>query len=433
MKRGEKVNKDNKTNIDDIDLFFHQEFKELLDNKVELSLDNEDQTEILNLDDDIEILNLDNDIEILDFENEIISKPEILDLDDDIPEVLNLDFDDIPILGKEDIMEPEILDFEKTISNSLVEPIIENNLKPVYVPELSDVADTRNEKKIKSSKAKKFKKIFLIIDLIILFILLSLILLKIINWNKDNNYTHEQIKEIQDNVVIEERVDNENTVIIENENTPNVDNENNDVEDVTPDNDYYNFIKEPLISVDFTQLKIKNSDTVGWLQVPGTNINYPIVQTIDNDYYLRHSFDRTYNDAGWVFVDYRNNLYDDRNLIIYGHARLNLTMFGTLKNVVKSSWYTNSSNHLIKLSTPSLNTSWQVFSTYVINEENYYIKTSFDSNSEYLDFLNTLKGRSVYNYNANLSENDRILTLSTCYTDNKRVVLHAKLIKMEQR
>lgn len=415
------MNNDNKTNVDDIDLFFHQEFNELLDNKVEMKFSNEDEVEILNFDDDAEILDLETKVklepEVLCFEEETIFEPEIL----------NIDNQNIPVLDDIDTIEPEILDFQNIVLNEYQEDklkLSENNTQNNYMEEVL-IDDVSSNVLLNKPKHKKIKKIFLVIDLLILFILLSLVLLKIIDWNNDNNYTDKQIKEIQSNIVIEESDDNKNTVIINNE--------SNDVEPTTPNNDYYNFIKEPLISVDFTNLKEKNSDTVGWIQVPGTNINYPVVQTIDNNYYLTHSFDRTYNDAGWVFVDYRNNLYDDRNLIIYGHARLNLTMFGTLKNVVKSSWYTNSSNHLIKLSTPNLNTSWQVFSTYVVDEEDYYIKTFFNNDDEYLHFLKTLKGRSIYNYNTSVSVSDRILTLSTCYTNNRRVVLHAKLIKMEKR
>ena len=63
-----------------------------------------------------------------------------------------------------------------------------------------------------------------------------------------------------------------------------------------------------LIDVDFTELKKVNSDVKGWIQVNGTNINYPFVQTKDTKFYLNHSFDKKYNDAGWVFLDYRNNI-----------------------------------------------------------------------------------------------------------------------------
>ena len=77
-------------------------------------------------------------------------------------------------------------------------------------------------------------------------------------------------------------------------------------------------------------------------------------------------------------MDYRNNAVDfDKNTIIYGHSRYDMSMFGTLRNVVKKSWFDNKDNHLIKLSTPTENTMWQVFSTYKIKAEDYYLQTDF--------------------------------------------------------
>ena len=108
-------------------------------------------------------------------------------------------------------------------------------------------------------------------------------------------------------------------------------------------------------------------------------------------------------------------------------------MFGTLKNVVKPFWYNDINNYVINFSMYDYNTSWLVFSTYIADNEKYYIKTSFSSDDEYMNFLNTIKSRSVYNYNIDINENDHIMTLSTCYTNDKRIVLHAKLIKREKR
>ena len=85
----------------------------------------------------------------------------------------------------------------------------------------------------------------------------------------------------------------------------------------------------------------------------GTNINYPYVQTTDNDYYLTHAFNKTRNSAGWVFLDYRNNPdLSDKNNIIYAHGRYDNTMFGTLKNALTNGWLKNKDNFVIKLSTP---------------------------------------------------------------------------------
>ena len=194
--------------------------------------------------------------------------------------------------------------------------------------------------------------------------------------------------------------------------------------------DYWYYIKFPLIDVDITELKEKNSDTVGWINVNNTNINYPFVQTKDNSYYLNHSFDKKYNEAGWVFLDYRNNNdLNNKNTILYAHSRLDKTMFGSLSKVLKSSWYNNKDNHIIRLSTDTENTLWQIFSVYKIPEESYYITTNFNSNKEYTKFLNTIKQRSIHNFNTNLDANDKILTLSTCYSDTERTVVHAKLIK----
>ena len=177
-------------------------------------------------------------------------------------------------------------------------------------------------------------------------------------------------------------------------------------------------------------MKEKNADTVGWINVNNTNINYPYVQYKDNDYYLNHSFDKSYNDAGWVFMDYRNNSdLSNKNTIIYAHSRLDKTMFGSLSNVLKKDWYTNKDNHIIRISKEKSNTLWQIFSVYKIKTESYYITTDFYSDNDYVSFLNTIKDRSIYDFKTNLTSDDRILTLSTCYSDTERTVVHAKLIK----
>ncbi len=178
-----------------------------------------------------------------------------------------------------------------------------------------------------------------------------------------------------------------------------------------------------------------NKDTVAWLNVSGTNINYPVVQTVDNSYYLSHAFDKTLNKAGWVFMDYRNDTNTfNQNTIIYAHSRYDGTMFGSLKTILTSSWYKNKDNYIIRMSTPKENTMWQIFSTYTIPKESYYITTNFKNNDDYATFLKTIKERSEEEFSGTVNTNDKILTLSTC-KDNfgNRVVMHAKLIKKEVR
>ena len=281
---------------------------------------------------------------------------------------------------------------------------------------------TYQKKKRKKKKKKlRFRKWVIVVFLIFFLSIFLVSASKVFNWFNDNNKVDNITEDILENVKVKEKKDNENT---ENINPP---------EDKW--NDYWDYIKMNLLEIDFNQLLKRNSDTVGWIEVKGTNINYPIVQTTDNNYYLTHAFDKTENEAGWVFMDYRNDPVNfNQNTIIYAHSRLTGSMFGSLKNILNSSWYTNKNNHIIRLSTPTENTMWQVFSVYTIPKESYYITPSFNSNEAYLEFLNTIKSRSEVDFSGTVNTNDKILTLSTC-KDNfgNRVVMHAKLIKKEAR
>lgn len=221
---------------------------------------------------------------------------------------------------------------------------------------------------------------------------------------------------------------------IDNKKTENILNEIYENANVSSDNiSIDNDLKIEVENIDFNKLINKNPDTIGWIKVLGTDINYPVVQTNNNDFYLTHSFDKSYNKAGWIFADYINkNLKNnelDKNTIIYGHNRQNNSMFGTLSNVFKKEWLSNKENHYINFSTLNNNMVWEVFSTYTIEKEEYYIQSNFSSDEEYISFLNTIKNRSTYKYDVNISKEDKILTLSTCTNIGEgRTVLHAKLI-----
>ena len=199
---------------------------------------------------------------------------------------------------------------------------------------------------------------------------------------------------------------------------------------------YWDFIRYSLIDVDFSKLLKYNSDTVGWINMNSSNINYPVVQTNNNDFYLNHSYNKSYNEAGWVFMDYRNNSkIFDNNTVIYAHSRIDRSMFGTLRNATKKSWFNNKDNHIIRLSTPTENTLWMIFSSYNINNETYYIKTNFEGENEYLKWLNDMKKRSSFDYKTEINVNDKVLTLSSCYNSSGSIktAVHAKLIKIEKR
>lgn len=208
-----------------------------------------------------------------------------------------------------------------------------------------------------------------------------------------------------------------------------------DKETVKKNDMYWKYLNTPLSSIDFTQLLKQNKDTVGWLIVNNTNINYPVVQTTNNDYYLKHAFDRSKNYAGWVYADFRNNFDTlSKNTVIYAHGRKDGVMFGSLNNALKKNWYTNLENQIIQLSTIKYNTMWQIFSVYKIEAESYYITTDFSNSDSFGEFVKTMEERSIYDFGVDVSFDDRLLTLSTCFNDKgTRLVVQAKLVKIQER
>lgn len=201
------------------------------------------------------------------------------------------------------------------------------------------------------------------------------------------------------------------------------------------DSDYWYYIGLPFYNVDFEELLKKNKDTVAFIHMENNNINYPVVQSKDNSYYLTHAFDKSYNEAGWVFLDYRNNINSlSFNNIIYGHGRLNKTVFGSLKDTLDKKWQSNKDNLAIYISTPNENMIFQIFSIYTIKSESYYINTLFNNKNEKSKWLDTMIQRNTSAINTSVDTNDKILTLSTCLDDNGgRVVVQAKLIKTQKR
>ena len=181
----------------------------------------------------------------------------------------------------------------------------------------------------------------------------------------------------------------------------------------------------------FDELLKINNETVGWLKLNNTKINYPVVQHNNNDYYLNHDFYNKRTSNGWIFLDYRNNPSDfSQNSIIYGHSLLSKVLFGTLHTVLYPSWYKNTNNQIITYSTASASYRFQIFSIYKIEVTSDYLKTRFEP-GEFEGFANMLKARSIYDFGESLNASDKILTLSTCTgasSENKRLVVHAKLL-----
>jgi len=223
-------------------------------------------------------------------------------------------------------------------------------------------------------------------------------------------------------------------ILIQNRQSKRLNEELIEMTEIEKNLKYYDGNLSEFINVNFDNLLSINSDTVGWIVF--NQINFPIVQTNDNKFYLYHSFDRRRNLNGAIFLDYRNNNFYDKNIVIYGHnANSSRNKFGSLVNLLNSSYFDNGGNDVIQISTLTHNFNFQIFSVYNILAEDYYITTSFSS-SDFNEFINVINRRSYRDFNIELKETDRILTLSTCYGTRgtqMRTVVHAKLVAVQER
>jgi len=170
----------------------------------------------------------------------------------------------------------------------------------------------------------------------------------------------------------------------------------------------------------FKNLITLNSDLYGWIIVKNTTINYPVVQTTDNEYYLYYSFKKTRSPSGAIFTDYRNDrdVSKNRNTLIYGHNMLDNSMFQPLIRFEKDQDLFQ--NGIIELITETATYYYEIFSAHEEDPASGYITVDFDSDNKYVDFLKTMQNRSVFYKNVTLDKNSKIITLSTCINDFRR-------------
>ena len=184
----------------------------------------------------------------------------------------------------------------------------------------------------------------------------------------------------------------------------------------------------------YSALKAQNADLVGWISMPGFRkvINYPVMQSRDNEFYLTHDFYKNKSYSGSIFMDACNtNTEPDRNIILYSHAMKDISMFGNLRdypdNEEKYGKYTT-----IYLDFLNMHLEYQVFSAYSTESSFNYRRTTFTDDADFLSFLETIKGKSEHDFGVSLLPQDKIITLSTCdesYGKDGRTVIHAKLVK----
>lgn len=247
------------------------------------------------------------------------------------------------------------------------------------------------------------RKIINIILVAIIIVCLSIIGYKYYNYNKDDKLNSE-IQDLQP--VINEASDLDNNFSGEN-----------DGQDQSKEVNYVNSANEE-------QLKSINSDYKMWIQIENTNINYPVVQGSDNDYYLKHNFRKESNISGTVFVESANDIDNDKNIILYGHNMRNGTMFNNITNYKEESFF-NEDNKINIIMNNTLY-EYEVFSVYVKNVSEVNLAIGFANEDEFINYAYNEADESLYKKDVDFSAEDNLITLVTCsyeFTDARTIVV----------
>ena len=184
--------------------------------------------------------------------------------------------------------------------------------------------------------------------------------------------------------------------------------------------------------VDFEALRENGPDIIGWLSLPDTAINYPVTQTDNNEYYLHHLYDGTYNKVGCLFADYENQAdFSDRNTIIYGHNMRDGSMFAALNEYGGQGYYDG--HPQMYLVTPDGGYVMEVFSAFEAKPAESGSDTSpwrlsWKDDGAYTTWLSEMADRSVIETDVTVTSSDKVLTLSTCTPGGKsRFIVMGKL------
>lgn len=191
---------------------------------------------------------------------------------------------------------------------------------------------------------------------------------------------------------------------------------------IDEDTEEYNFLR-----YDLSDAFAKNNDTVGWITISYCGINYPIVQGTDNDFYLKHDFYKNYSSHGWVFRDCRYTEDTIHNVVLYGHNLMVGGMFSNLSMILGSK-----EPVYVQYQTMTTTYIYEVVSAYTTAPVLSYIEMNFKSTDALQQFHKAIIQSNQWKYapKVELQDDDRILTLSTCYGDN-RLAVHCRLVASE--
>ncbi len=185
---------------------------------------------------------------------------------------------------------------------------------------------------------------------------------------------------------------------------------------------------DKLIMHAISALKEENEEIIGWITFDNMELSYPIMHGADNEYYLNHTFSGEINSAGSIFMEASNHPdFEDCHTIIYGHNMRNLSMFGRLKKYKTEEFYEE--HQYFTIYTEEQAYRYQIFAYYDISEAGDVYTIGFEPDETFRKFVNDMIRRSYYDTNVEVTEQDKVITLSTCSTEGHRFVVNAKRIE----
>ena len=166
---------------------------------------------------------------------------------------------------------------------------------------------------------------------------------------------------------------------------------------------------------------------MGWIQIKDTNINYPVLQTTDNDYYLDHNYLKETSKRGSIFLDKDVNINTSFNYLIYGHRSKTKLMFEDLYNYTKKDFYLK--NRIINFATLDNEYEYEIVAVFY-SKVIYYNYANIDNENDFNYYIEQVKKNNIYDNDIDVNYGDYLLTLSTCeYTQkNGRLVIVARRI-----
>ena len=188
--------------------------------------------------------------------------------------------------------------------------------------------------------------------------------------------------------------------------------------------------REGEMPVDFEALRKVNPDIIGWIVIPGMEISYPIVQGEDNDYYLKHTFDKAENASGCIFVEVENSPdFSDNNTFVYGHNMKNKSMFAKLNRYQEEDTFRKNPEFVIY--TPEGMLRYQIYSCHVARLGTESFSYRIEGEEEFSKWLETVKSKSYYDTGVTPDISQKSVTLMTCTPagHDYRCLVHAVLVE----